>query len=110
MCVFLFSSVVELFGELGFRALLIFWLAVCLYLELLSASRYLNESHVLQLGGVNENLSYEYPQLQYKHFTGCIRNLLVDSKVLRGADRTVTITSTTFHRNIFVCICMCVCE
>ncbi|XP_056138216.1 neural-cadherin-like [Lampris incognitus] len=42
--------------------------------------RYLNGSHVLQLGGVNENISYEYPQLQYKHFSGCIRNVVVDSK------------------------------
>uniref|UniRef100_A0AAQ6IRH7 Neural-cadherin-like n=1 Tax=Anabas testudineus TaxID=64144 RepID=A0AAQ6IRH7_ANATE len=37
--------------------------------------------HVLQLGGVNENISYEYPQLQHKHYTGCIRNLHVDSKL-----------------------------
>ncbi|XP_061577385.1 neural-cadherin-like isoform X1 [Cololabis saira] len=44
-------------------------------------NKYLNGSHVLQLGGVNENISYEYPQLQHKHFTGCIRNLLVDSKL-----------------------------
>uniref|UniRef100_A0A672H8B9 Neural-cadherin-like n=1 Tax=Salarias fasciatus TaxID=181472 RepID=A0A672H8B9_SALFA len=36
---------------------------------------------ILQLGGVNENISYEYPQLQHKHYTGCIRNLLVDSKL-----------------------------
>ncbi|XP_031138985.1 neural-cadherin-like isoform X2 [Sander lucioperca] len=43
--------------------------------------KYLNGSHVLQLGGVNENVSYEYPQLQNKHYTGCIRNLLVDSKL-----------------------------
>ncbi|MED6258642.1 hypothetical protein ATANTOWER_010141 [Ataeniobius toweri] len=43
--------------------------------------KYLNVSHVLQLGGVNENISYEYPQLQHKHYTGCIRNLIVDSKV-----------------------------
>ncbi|XP_067358441.1 neural-cadherin-like isoform X1 [Channa argus] len=43
--------------------------------------KYLNGSHVLQLGGVSENLSYEYPQLQHKHFTGCLRNLLVDSKL-----------------------------
>ncbi|XP_024137074.1 neural-cadherin [Oryzias melastigma] len=43
--------------------------------------KYLNGSHVLQLGGVNENISYEYPQLQFKHFNGCIRNLLVDSKL-----------------------------
>ncbi|XP_071199905.1 neural-cadherin-like [Salvelinus alpinus] len=41
--------------------------------------RYLNGSQVLQLGGVNENMSYEYPQLQHKHFTGCLRNLVVDS-------------------------------
>uniref|UniRef100_A0A665V8C9 Uncharacterized protein n=1 Tax=Echeneis naucrates TaxID=173247 RepID=A0A665V8C9_ECHNA len=43
--------------------------------------RYLNGSHVLQLGGVSRNTSYEYPQLQYKDYTGCIRNLLVDSKL-----------------------------
>ncbi|XP_072554765.1 neural-cadherin-like isoform X1 [Paramormyrops kingsleyae] len=42
--------------------------------------RYLNMTQVLQLGGVNENLPYIYPQLQHKHFSGCIRNLLVDSK------------------------------
>lgn len=47
--------------------------------------RYLNGSHVLQLGGVNENISYEYPQLQHKHYAGCIRNLLVDSKVKQEA-------------------------
>lgn len=51
------------------------------YWELLFFPRYLNGSHVLQLGGVNENMSYEYPQLQHKHYTGCIRNLHVDSKV-----------------------------
>uniref|UniRef100_A0A8C7PBT5 Neural-cadherin-like n=1 Tax=Oncorhynchus mykiss TaxID=8022 RepID=A0A8C7PBT5_ONCMY len=43
--------------------------------------RYLNVSQVLQLGGVNENMSYEYPQLQQKHFNGCLRNLVVDSKL-----------------------------
>uniref|UniRef100_A0A8C9S0B3 Si:ch211-186j3.6 n=1 Tax=Scleropages formosus TaxID=113540 RepID=A0A8C9S0B3_SCLFO len=43
--------------------------------------RQLNVTQVLQLGGVNENLPYIYPQLQHKHFTGCIRNLLVDSKL-----------------------------
>uniref|UniRef100_A0A4W6EW73 Neural-cadherin-like n=1 Tax=Lates calcarifer TaxID=8187 RepID=A0A4W6EW73_LATCA len=43
--------------------------------------RYLNGSHVLQLGGVSKNISYEYPQLQHKHYTGCMRNLLVDSKL-----------------------------
>ncbi|KAG7473620.1 hypothetical protein MATL_G00097750 [Megalops atlanticus] len=43
--------------------------------------RHLNVTQVLQLGGVNENLSYIYPQLQHKHFTGCIRNLVVDSKI-----------------------------
>ncbi|KAM9423006.1 neural-cadherin [Salvelinus alpinus] len=42
--------------------------------------RHLNGTQVLQLGGVNENLPYVYPQLQHKHFTGCIRNLIVDSK------------------------------
>ncbi|XP_016104545.1 putative neural-cadherin 2 [Sinocyclocheilus grahami] len=42
--------------------------------------KHLNVTQVLQLGGVNENLPYIYPQLQHKHFTGCIRNLLVDSK------------------------------
>lgn len=48
--------------------------------------RYLNMSHVLQLGGVNEDIPYIYPQLQHKHFTGCIRNLVVDSKVTRSRD------------------------
>lgn len=48
--------------------------------------RYLNVSHVLQLGGVNEDIPYIYPQLQHKHFTGCIRNLVVDSKVTRSRD------------------------
>ncbi|XP_058502129.1 neural-cadherin-like [Solea solea] len=43
--------------------------------------KYLNGSFVLQLGGISENISYEYPQLQHKHFTGCIRNLHVDSKL-----------------------------
>ncbi|XP_056317982.1 LOW QUALITY PROTEIN: neural-cadherin [Danio aesculapii] len=42
--------------------------------------KHLNVTQVLQLGGVNENLPYIYPQLQHKHFTGCIRNLIVDSK------------------------------
>ncbi|XP_036399302.1 neural-cadherin-like [Megalops cyprinoides] len=42
--------------------------------------RHLNVTQVLQLGGVNENLPYIYPQLQHKHFTGCIRNLIVDSQ------------------------------
>ncbi|XP_036390924.1 neural-cadherin-like [Megalops cyprinoides] len=43
--------------------------------------RHLNVTQVLQLGGINENLPYIYPQLQHKHFTGCIRNLVVDSKI-----------------------------
>ncbi|XP_014325808.1 neural-cadherin-like [Xiphophorus maculatus] len=43
--------------------------------------KYLNVSHVLQLGGINENISYEYPQLQHKHYTGCLRDLIVDSKL-----------------------------
>ncbi|KAM6977861.1 LOW QUALITY PROTEIN: neural-cadherin [Aplochiton taeniatus] len=46
-----------------------------------NTDRHLNRSQVLQLGGVNENLPYVYPQLQHKHYTGCIRNLLVDSKL-----------------------------
>ncbi|KAL4613636.1 neural-cadherin-like [Arapaima gigas] len=43
--------------------------------------RHLNMTQVLQVGGVNENLPYIYPQLLHKHFSGCIRNLVVDSKV-----------------------------
>uniref|UniRef100_A0A3Q2CVV9 Si:ch211-186j3.6 n=1 Tax=Cyprinodon variegatus TaxID=28743 RepID=A0A3Q2CVV9_CYPVA len=39
------------------------------------------DSQVLQLGGVNEDIPFIYPQLQHKHFTGCIRNLIVDSKL-----------------------------
>ncbi|TMS13503.1 Neural-cadherin, partial [Larimichthys crocea] len=46
-----------------------------------NTDRHLNMSHVLQLGGVNEDIPYIYPQLQHKHFTGCIRNLIVDSKL-----------------------------
>ncbi|XP_077376416.1 neural-cadherin isoform X1 [Festucalex cinctus] len=46
-----------------------------------NTDRYLNTSQVLQLGGVNEDIPYIYPQLQHKHFTGCIRNLAVDSKL-----------------------------
>ncbi|XP_061620755.1 neural-cadherin [Phyllopteryx taeniolatus] len=46
-----------------------------------NTDRYLNTSQVLQLGGVNEDIPYIYPQLQHKHFTGCIRNLIVDSKL-----------------------------
>ncbi|KAG9352523.1 hypothetical protein JZ751_020937 [Albula glossodonta] len=46
-----------------------------------NADRHLNTTQVLQLGGVNENLPYVYPQLQHKHFNGCIRNLIVDSKI-----------------------------
>ncbi|XP_061826093.1 neural-cadherin-like isoform X1 [Nerophis lumbriciformis] len=43
--------------------------------------KYLNGSHVLQLGGVIVNMSYEYPQLQHKHYVGCIKNLRLDSKL-----------------------------
>ncbi|XP_034032883.1 neural-cadherin-like [Thalassophryne amazonica] len=43
--------------------------------------KFMVRSHVLQLGGVNKNMSYDYPQLRHKHYNGCIRNLLVDSKV-----------------------------
>ncbi|XP_029949454.1 neural-cadherin-like [Salarias fasciatus] len=46
-----------------------------------NTDRHLNMSQVLQLGGVNEDIPYIYPQLQHKHFTGCIRNLIVDSKL-----------------------------
>uniref|UniRef100_A0A3B4A9P1 Uncharacterized protein n=1 Tax=Periophthalmus magnuspinnatus TaxID=409849 RepID=A0A3B4A9P1_9GOBI len=46
-----------------------------------NTDRHLNMSQVLQLGGVNEDIPYIYPQLQHKHFTGCMRNLIVDSKL-----------------------------
>ncbi|XP_068167737.1 neural-cadherin [Antennarius striatus] len=46
-----------------------------------NTDRHLYRSHVLQLGGVNEDIPYIYPQLQHKHFTGCIRNFIVDSKL-----------------------------
>ncbi|KAJ6666039.1 hypothetical protein lerEdw1_000943 [Lerista edwardsae] len=45
------------------------------------ARRYLNMNQVLQLGGVKESIPYAYPQLQHKHFSGCIRNLIVDTQV-----------------------------
>ncbi|XP_061758299.1 neural-cadherin-like [Nerophis ophidion] len=40
-----------------------------------------SSSPVLQLGGVNQDIPYLYPQLQHKHFTGCIRDFIVDSKM-----------------------------
>uniref|UniRef100_A0A8C6JXA2 Uncharacterized protein n=1 Tax=Melopsittacus undulatus TaxID=13146 RepID=A0A8C6JXA2_MELUD len=43
--------------------------------------RYLNVNHVLQLGGVKESLPYSYPQLLHKHFSGCLRNFIVDTQV-----------------------------
>ncbi|NXA34968.1 CADN protein, partial [Eudromia elegans] len=44
-------------------------------------ARYLNANHVLQLGGVKESLPYSYPQLLHKHFTGCLRNVILDTQV-----------------------------
>ncbi|OXB67759.1 hypothetical protein ASZ78_010361 [Callipepla squamata] len=44
-------------------------------------ARYLNGNHVLQLGGVKESLPYSYPQLLHKHFSGCLRNVILDSQV-----------------------------
>ncbi|XP_014797646.1 PREDICTED: neural-cadherin-like [Calidris pugnax] len=44
-------------------------------------SRYLNVNHVLQLGGVKESLPYSYPQLLHKHFSGCLRNFILDTQV-----------------------------
>ncbi|XP_062997498.1 neural-cadherin-like [Elgaria multicarinata webbii] len=45
------------------------------------ARRYLNMNQVLQLGGVKESIPYSYPQLQQKHFNGCIRSLTLDTQV-----------------------------
>ncbi|XP_060644294.2 neural-cadherin-like [Anolis sagrei] len=45
------------------------------------ARRYLNMNQVLQLGGVKESMPYPYPQLQQKHFKGCIRNLILDTQL-----------------------------
>ncbi|NXJ73147.1 CADN protein, partial [Trogon melanurus] len=42
---------------------------------------YLNVNHVLQLGGVKESLPYSYPQLLHKHFSGCLRNFILDTQV-----------------------------
>ncbi|XP_069073745.1 neural-cadherin-like [Pleurodeles waltl] len=36
---------------------------------------------VLQLGGVKESISYSYPHIQHKHFTGCLRNVILNSQV-----------------------------
>ncbi|NWS17802.1 CADN protein, partial [Pachyramphus minor] len=44
-------------------------------------ARYLNVNHVLQLGGVKESLPYSYPQLLHKHFSGCLRNFILDTEV-----------------------------
>ncbi|XP_061324823.1 neural-cadherin-like [Pezoporus flaviventris] len=43
--------------------------------------RYLHVNHVLQLGGVKESLPYSYPQLLHKHFSGCLRNFILDTQV-----------------------------
>uniref|UniRef100_A0A8C3RIH1 Neural-cadherin n=1 Tax=Chelydra serpentina TaxID=8475 RepID=A0A8C3RIH1_CHESE len=43
--------------------------------------RYLDVIQVLQLGGVKESIPYSYPQLQHKHFTGCLRNFILDTQV-----------------------------
>uniref|UniRef100_A0A8C5JEE2 CADN protein n=1 Tax=Junco hyemalis TaxID=40217 RepID=A0A8C5JEE2_JUNHY len=42
---------------------------------------YLNVNHVLQLGGVKESIPYSYPQLLHKHFSGCLRNFILDTQV-----------------------------
>ncbi|KFV19902.1 Neural-cadherin, partial [Tauraco erythrolophus] len=44
-------------------------------------ARYLDVNHVLQLGGVRESLPYSYPQLVHKHFSGCLRNFILDTQV-----------------------------
>ncbi|XP_071612885.1 neural-cadherin-like isoform X2 [Heliangelus exortis] len=44
-------------------------------------ARYLNVNHVLQLGGVKESLPYSYPQLLHRHFSGCLRNFILDTQV-----------------------------
>ncbi|NXN44249.1 CADN protein, partial [Rhinoptilus africanus] len=44
-------------------------------------ARYLNANHVLQLGGVKESVPYSYPQLLHKHFSGCLRNFILDTQV-----------------------------
>uniref|UniRef100_H0ZFH7 Neural cadherin n=1 Tax=Taeniopygia guttata TaxID=59729 RepID=H0ZFH7_TAEGU len=44
-------------------------------------ARYLNVNPVLQLGGVKESLPYSYPQLLHKHFSGCLRNFILDTQV-----------------------------
>ncbi|XP_074957551.1 neural-cadherin-like isoform X3 [Phalacrocorax aristotelis] len=44
-------------------------------------ARYLNVNHVLQLGGVKESLPYSYPHLLHKHFSGCLRNFILDTQV-----------------------------
>uniref|UniRef100_A0A803W497 Uncharacterized protein n=1 Tax=Ficedula albicollis TaxID=59894 RepID=A0A803W497_FICAL len=33
------------------------------------------------LGGVKESLPYSYPQLLHKHFSGCLRNFILDTQV-----------------------------
>ncbi|XP_077127838.1 neural-cadherin-like [Ranitomeya variabilis] len=43
--------------------------------------RFLNVNQPLQLGGVKVFPSGVHPSLRFKAFTGCVRNLLVDSKV-----------------------------
>ncbi|GCB83241.1 hypothetical protein scyTo_0023435, partial [Scyliorhinus torazame] len=50
-------------------------------LPLSFSGRFLNVYQPLQLGGIKEPLPYHNDQLRFTGFTGCIRNLIVDSKV-----------------------------
>ncbi|MGH0160427.1 UNVERIFIED_CONTAM: hypothetical protein FKN15_039322 [Acipenser sinensis] len=43
--------------------------------------RFLDVNQPLQIGGMKDSLPYRRTQLHFRGFTGCIRNLLVDSQV-----------------------------
>lgn len=101
VCVFGIAALKNLEPVHFFHLLTFFFLCSLLVLRCcFLIPRYLNGSHVMQLGGVNENISYEYPQLQHKHYTGCLRNLRVDTKVLCG---TCRIDFTRLWMNRFPC-------
>uniref|UniRef100_A0A8C8R7D8 Neural-cadherin n=1 Tax=Pelusios castaneus TaxID=367368 RepID=A0A8C8R7D8_9SAUR len=68
-------------GQVGYLFSDAWFCYVQLALAYTELGRYVDVTHVLQLGGVKESIPYSYPQLQHKHFTGCLRNFILDTQV-----------------------------
>ncbi|XP_041101476.1 neural-cadherin-like [Polyodon spathula] len=56
--------------------------------------RFLDVNQPLQLGGMKDSLPYRRTQLHFRGFTGCIRNLLVDSQVYDLGSPAESLNST----------------